>query len=709
MHYFKIFLLILLIILAPVSKLIAYNQLYFDLSTIEIIISVIVFSCILSFPFLVLSIIKSTRKWIHLLLIILLVSTVIMTFFTPINLSIVDAGETDFELRKESTYALYISFFIFLLSFVLFIARDNLFKKFIYFTKILKLFSCIYIISFFTYSILTGPLSFSFSGEQTKVIAPISQEDNIFLIGFDQIQGSFMEGYLNANPDTKELLQGFTFYPDVASTYPNTNYSLSSLVQGSIVNDSSESFGNMISNDNSILSIVDRNGYSILTNDLSNDDSFENIIKTEAKKLNFQESYELLRYSMNISFGVDISSIIPDRIESILLTIPPYVSHPELRDLTEFDEILENISVSSNEPTFYTMFFKGTHQPFIYDQDCATKTESDIEVSQNFQGASDTIACFFNKLQTLIETLKTLGVYDESTIIIFSDHGYESNINSIENQNNYSEYFPVGSSAIGDARNIKPAGSYNPILFFKPSGASSDFSVDYSPVSLIDIAPTICEIIGYEQEWQGVSLFNSVTQDREREYWFYLGGSDVSDKYHYYLLPYWERRSFFGSIHPNLALSMGASEEQLLKIYSIGDTIEFKENGNGQYYIVSGWSEQEKEFRWSDGKTAILEFRIDEKYENDYLLSIFAHAYLGGGLNYQSVDVIANGNKLTTWQIINREWYRVEIPASYLNQNDYLILEFIISEPTSPYSVGESNDRRELGFAIYELIINETE
>ena len=139
--------------------------------------------------------------------------------------------------------------------------------------------------------------------------------------------------------------------------------------------------------------------------------------------------------------------------------------------------------------------------------------------------------------------------------------------------------------------------------------------------------------------------------------------------------------------------------------YTLGKSVSFNAKGANAIYTTHGWSSQEETHRWTEGPKAGLSFVIsDDMAGKDVLLRLKAHAYLGGGRPYQTVDVFANGQQVTAWEMKDLNWYETHIPIKLLKEG-VLNLEFTISDPTAPSDVGESKDARKLGIAALELVI----
>ena len=137
------------------------------------------------------------------------------------------------------------------------------------------------------------------------------------------------------------------------------------------------------------------------------------------------------------------------------------------------------------------------------------------------------------------------------------------------------------------------------------------------------------------------------------------------------------------------------------------ESILFTVDGNVSDFVRFGWSNQEPTHRWTDGSQAKLVFRLQDQPDENLLLRLKASAYLGGGLPYQTIDVVVNGKKTATWQMKGLDWYEAVIPSRLVSKNGILEVLFNISNPTSPAEVGESKDARKLGIAAREMIMVE--
>lgn len=713
---------------APAVKLIVYNNDYFNISILEAMAAIVSISFFMIVPLIVLSFFAPLRTALRLFVSFVLISSVIATFLLPVDLGAIDGGgSTTLELRKEAfLFTLSgMAFFLFSLGAIKLVPETG--AKILRLIDALKYIAVVYIIVFLIYAAISAPGTFSFSLKGVRSFPAdgygaslsVSTEQNIFIISFDQLQGSFLDGYLQQYPEQKGVFDGFVFYPDVAATYPNTAYSISSILLGRIADNKKETGGYAINSSDSILEIARENGFVVYNRKNVRNKKYQCVdCPGDETGFNFIRSYELVRHAVNLSFGMDIQSFgigLPGHVTGIART--DLIDHFWQIDLHIFENITNSLTAGSLEPTIYFMHFLGTHQPFVYNHDCTLKTPDEIAGSQNIDAAKAEMSCFIHLIDSFFARLKALSVYDESMIFVISDHGYEINMNRLYHENNGDQYFHRTGAVVGDSSNIKPVGAYNPILLFKDVNSRGKLAIDLSPASLIDIAPTICEYLACEQSWEGMSLRNEIPADRERAFWKYFGGIDRrdaggADKLHDGLDKWWKVNRFTGPVYPNLAFALGLTEKEYYNHYTMGQRVDFTGNGDSRIYKTHGWSGQEENHCWTEGPQAGLRFQLQGERrggkQTNLLFRLNAFPYLGGGLPFQEIRVIVNGQHLGTWQISDNGWFEAEIPSDQVMEYDRLLeIALDISDPTAPREVGRSSDYRKLGIAVQAVEIVE--
>jgi len=113
-------------------------------------------------------------------------------------------------------------------------------------------------------------------------------------------------------------------------------------------------------------------------------------------------------------------------------------------------------------------------------------------------------------------------------------------------------------------------------------------------------------------------------------------------------------------------------------------------------YFTDGWSESEESHIWSDASVATMVVPLDENAQ----LWVDVSAFLGGVPREQHVDVLVDGKTVAQWMFNesdNRRVRSIQVDASPSGKE----LVFRIANSTSPWKLGISEDKRNLGVAIH--------
>lgn len=136
-----------------------------------------------------------------------------------------------------------------------------------------------------------------------------------------------------------------------------------------------------------------------------------------------------------------------------------------LKSYEDFLFILNNLEIDTTKNKIIKFFhFNFSHSPVEIDKNCEIKhyDENWIKLTSFKQKDLEISECLLNKLTGYLEKLKHEGLYDNSTIIIKSDHGREKD---------YYEDFPENIE-INNNKNFS-YGRYNPLLMIKKKNVSN--------------------------------------------------------------------------------------------------------------------------------------------------------------------------------------------------------------------------------------------
>jgi len=154
------------------------------------------------------------------------------------------------------------------------------------------------------------------------------------------------------------------------------------------------------------------------------------------------------------------------------------------RPAEDITELGLNYLKNSKKPTFLFLHYYDPHTPYKPPQEFLKKYPNDLY--------SGEVAYTDFAIGKFLEELKKLKIYDESMIVFFSDHG----------------------EGLGEHKED----THGYFLYNTTVTISASIKLPYSKIkkeikeitTIIDIAPTVCDLIGEKMECQGISLKNSI-------------------------------------------------------------------------------------------------------------------------------------------------------------------------------------------------------
>ncbi len=164
-------------------------------------------------------------------------------------------------------------------------------------------------------------------------------------------------------------------------------------------------------------------------------------------------------------------------------------------------EWVEHMAIVDDRPVYKWYHFIGGHIPPHWDADCGYVRET----RKDRQSYTAQTYCILSDIGKLLERLKQAGIYDQTAIIISSDHGHNTAPDDLVAQ-------PLNGG-------LSPGmvGSGRPTLLVKRKNDRAALLFSTTPTSLIDVAPTALALAGLESDQPDVAAFTGVKR-RERYY-----------------------------------------------------------------------------------------------------------------------------------------------------------------------------------------------
>ena len=190
------------------------------------------------------------------------------------------------------------------------------------------------------------------------------------------------------------------------------------------------------------------------------------------------------------------------------------------RDIRFFYRAAANSCATNEKPVFHFFHRLGLHQPLEFTENLECSNLAPDKTNHIRQGTG-----LIKLVHTYIHTLKNLGIYDQTMIIIVGDHGTglaDMSVNPTEFGQALSQIPPYK----GDFKNFKAAGL--PLVLIKRFNSHGDLQSNLSPVSLADIPQTVISEIGITNlNLPGTNIFVLNPQTvRDRRYLAFVGGQE---------------------------------------------------------------------------------------------------------------------------------------------------------------------------------------
>lgn len=360
---------------------------------------------------------------------------------------------------------------------------------------------------------------------------------NVYHIIFDEYQTDMFG--LTLDEQTKSSLAGFTYFPNNAAVYGRTGMSLPTIFTGLSYDyemPQLEYQKQAFNSDKSFLYWLKKSGYEtnayvhkVYSFDLELFDSFIEHKKNTRLRLD-NISYIKLFASLwiygNAPKSVSKKIIKPEAFDQIknqnfLSESAPIVSYES------FNNILGDVKTLKKDNQYFFIHLMLPHFPYTFRPDCSYDEKTESSPLEQSRCATKTMINF-------ISTLKKLGKFDDSMIIIQSDHG-----SRFRADNN--DLVKIGGGYFSEEWSLARSRS---LLLIKNPGekVANPLVISEAESSLLDIAPTIINALGIKADMncEGVPLNNpeSWPAERSRFYHFFdkKGSNEATDELSRYVI-----------------------------------------------------------------------------------------------------------------------------------------------------------------------------
>jgi len=549
-------------------------------------------------------------------------------------------------------------------------------------------------------------------GKDIEELFSFHPENNIIVILLDCFQSDYFEYIANNYPEDVRSFEGFTFYRNTISQFPTTRASKPAIMTNAVYkNEKPINEFTLESYKKSSLGKIYKNKfysfYSVGAPEPGTTDTVTmNYVLNSFNWNDVPPYYEFIDYGMFRSLPTSLKKYIYNDGNWLLAFkglkgYPPTIHGNDIRFLELF-ESRAKVDVSSKK-TFKFIHFNIPHNPL--------RLNENLQYDSTLSGVEGYIKQCRGALKIanrIIRKLKSLDIYDNTEIVIMSDHGSKDMPTIMDGEDT-----PVG--ALSEIP-MKVRSSSLAVLLHKKPHVKGKLITSDIPLMLTDL---IC-ILGEADAQNNCSNFKTAIEGRRRErtYLYYDWSNDYWDWKSKYMPPIVEYR-VTGHAYENKSWQLGNyiyTKDGILNIkahnynYTVGKQLRVSAMGESDSYFLGGWRYQEAYHRWTNSPKAGLRFLLKETPSQNLELRLQGNGYLAKGkIDYQKINVEVNGQRVAQWHMRNDDWYTAIIPA-HLVSNCKIDILFDISKHTNKNTLSSlaenSKEAWKLGMAVRGLVID---
>lgn len=534
--------------------------------------------------------------------------------------------------------------------------------------------------------------SYSFVDEGSAF--EFSENKNIIVIVLDAFQSDVFQEIINEDVSYKDMFTGFTYYRNAIGGYPTTMASVPLILTGKYYNNSEpfDTFVQTSYKSSSLPEILKKNGYIVDIYESPRlvypDKDLESNVKNNF--LNHETMVPQFDSLVRLTIFRHLPHFLKEATYDLLIDI-----YQEKKSSQIVDRLLTKSIQIQTRPTFKFYHLDVPHAPFRINE------HLDYEkLPNNRSGYKEQSKASLRIVGNILEKLKEKGIFNKSMIIVLGDHGISNNAYGL----NLSQ-LQSGDQISFVSQNVVTGGL--PLMLVKPLNSTHPFLISDAPVSTSDIPKSVATEMHIPNTFTGESVFSIQESDKRNfTYYHYF----LTHEYYYgdYLPPLKEYTVsnfswYADSWLPTYRIySSNGVEIHPPPKYNPGTEIKFGKDQQSLDYTISGWSNPDDRFVWSDGERATIAFSMNRSNSTYMNLQISAVPFIfKQKQEKQRITVYFNQHNLGDYSFIQPQLQNIEFtvpPGSLNDQIQYLTFSF--PDAISPAELGISDDSRKLAIAL---------
>ncbi|MBX7142880.1 MAG: sulfatase-like hydrolase/transferase [Oligoflexia bacterium] len=347
-----------------------------------------------------------------------------------------------------------------------------------------------------------------------QAITDFSPQKNVVLVVLDAMQGPAFQKLLDQEPSLQDSFKDFIFFRNVTSSFPSTLPSVPSFLTGQAY-DGKKPLRRYFEEDvreTSLPTQLEKNGVKARIATIPGFcPYFASGVCGETRRYPLlgrpdgaeREFLELIDYTLfRISPQFIKQQVYHD--EAWLLQRLDRQSRSMARTVDDgvafAKEFVAQASANSPTPTFKMLHFLFPHPPIRLDAECNLLPRNEKLRPETYLRQA---RCGLKVALDIVETLRRLEIYEQSTIIIAADHGTRLD-------------FGTNTAELLKSRKLTQISRALPLLLIKPAGHQGKLSVNEAAVELADLPRTVADAFQLPISFPGENVF-SVRPDASRQ------------------------------------------------------------------------------------------------------------------------------------------------------------------------------------------------
>lgn len=521
-----------IIIILPFNLLLDDLSLKLDLVTFQIFFSYLFFFLIgsiisiflfYSIDFITSKVGKSLNKYFLLLISFFFIWILINGIFLPV------VGEHDAFFNLNYSIRLR---YLLLIKIILALIFVTFFEKSKYKKKILNFFS-LYVLLNVLYIMSSIALNNNYNQKNSNLNN--FGKKNLIVLSLDGISGLKINKEINLNDRFSKLLKDFKLYKNATSAWPSTMYSLNTELNGKVLKMSEENLKENILNDESINTatygvygrfvidprkIVNRLNYKNYGRSHNVNIFFQGYMLASLGRWGTPYMVSFVKpifYTKKYKEFIDLISLDflnPNNLFNENLHTTYNIQSPE------FDLIFKDTNLDSSlNKTIRMYHFSFSHWPVKIDKNCNEVKKLNLKRVLHEDVA---VKCLAKKIELFLSELKKNNIYDNSLIVIKSDHGKPNG--------HYDEY-PLNlriNKAI-----YWGVGRYKAFVMLKDMNEKKNtIEISNKHIFLADLAVTYCNFFYQAKKcsnkYNGNNLLSNENSFKKNEYEIYIPNKEYA-------------------------------------------------------------------------------------------------------------------------------------------------------------------------------------